>query len=366
MQLFKYREIFRVSVTHGYYKNGLSQDLIFEPSEYTRQLLRNHNLQIKTLPYGFAVFGEVETVPAGDQLLKGFGDDAKFTFLVKLKNPYFLNFTDLPVKLEPHTIYYFNNLQDFEAGGELRLADINEIPKLISNSSQLTMVGESYQYNHTSTDPNKTGILTYLDEGFSIEETLDNNNDAYHFQFNLSKYNPGRCEFTVDGVSEKFYAGSNIYKQDVFGIAEIFVKNTVPVNYQIVDSSNIVTPKHYTVPFLNRSTLWRYLVYDKMTNTLTGPQISMVGTDFAITSSPAASYPDDYALHTFISGEDGSPSTEKALPLQEEPLLPITLSGTINSTAKDIIENLPNPNISLIKPDSADPGKIYSDIIVYV
>jgi hypothetical protein len=92
----------------------------------------------------------------------------------------------------------------------------------------------------------------------------------------------------------------------------------------------------------------------------------MTGTDFNMVSTPASSYPDDYTLFKFTSGEEGASATEKALPLTEDPVLNIKLSGIRNGLNKDIIENLPNPDITLIKPDATDNRKIYSDINIYV
>ncbi len=366
MRLFKYKEIFRVTIKHDYYKKKYSKDFSFEPSEYCRKLLNNHNLKFKPTPYGFAVFAEVEESGSDEKLIRSFLDDTKFTFLVKLTNPFFLNFTDIPVKKKPHTIYYFNNLTNHEAGGELMLINKSEIPKTSSNASQTIMSSGIYKYTHNSADSSKTGTVTFIDEGFNINQDLENNNDEFQFRFDLSQFNTGRCSFSVDSVNETFYAANEIYNEGVFGIIEIFTKSSVPGNYQFVGSGDIVTTKEYIVPFANRSTMWRYLVYDKLTNSLNSPQIDMAGTDFDMVSTPASSYPDDYTLFKFTSGEEGASATEKALPLTEDPVLNIKLSGIRNGLNKDIIENLPNPDITLIKPDTTDNSKIYSDINIYV
>jgi len=366
MKLFAYKKVFRVSVENDYYKNGHSSDFSFAPSQHCQKLLKDHGLIFKPTPYGFDVFGEVEEVGNDERLIKGFQEDMKFTFLVKLDDPYFLNFTDIPVKSGAHTIYYFNNLTDYETGGELLMINKDEIPKISFNQSRIAMSSEVFKFNYTSFDSSKTGTVTFVDEGFSLDQTLNNNNDEFQFQFNLSEFHPGRCEFSVDGVTDTFYAANEIYKEEVFGIIEIFANSSVPSNYQCVDSGNIVTTREYIIPFTNRSTIWRYFIYDKSTNTLDNLQIDMTGTEFHPESFPAASYPDDYALFRFTSGEPGSPETEKPLPLTEEPVTHIRLSGTINSTNKDIIEHLPNPDITLIKPDSKDNRKIYSDIILYL
>lgn len=366
MRLFKYKEAFRVSVKHDYFKDGYSPSFSFAPSEYCQMLLKNHSLKFKPAPYGFSVFGEVSGLEDDEKLMQGFQEGVKFTFLMKLKNPFFLNFTDIPLQLDPQEIFYFNNLIDYETNGELFLINKDEIPKISSNQSQTIICSEIYTYMHTGVESSKTGTVTFIDEGFEIEQTIENNNDEFHFQFNLGNFNPGRCEFSVDSISETFYSGGEIYKQGGFGIIEIFANSSVPSNYRFVDSENTISTKEYIVPFTNRSTIWRYLIYDKSTNTLSNPQIDMTGTEFRVESFPAVSYPDDYALFRFTSAQPGSLDTEKALPLTEEPITDIELSGTINNTNKEIIEHLPNPDITLIKPDTEDNEKIYSDMIIYL
>jgi hypothetical protein len=368
MKLFRYQEIFRVSIKHDYYKKKYSSDFTFEPSGYCRRLLKNYNLKFRPTAHGFAVFGDAEKIGSNETLIKGFQDEIKFTVLMKLNNPYFLNFTDIPVKTEPHTIYYFNNLTNHQAqpDSDLLLINKDEIPKISSNQSQMIMSPAIYTYTHTAADPSKTGTLTFVDDGISIDKTLDNDNDKFNFQFDLSPFNPGRCQFSVDAVADDFYAANEIYQESVFGIVEIFAKSAVPGNYQFVQSTNIVNRKEYVIHFTNRNTIWRYLLYDKLTNTLDDPQIHMTGVNFSREHTPTTSYPDDYALFKFTSVEAGSAVTEKTIPLKDEPMKDIRLSGSINGTSKDIFQHLPNPDISLIKPDKTDISKIYSDIIIYV
>lgn len=366
MRLFKFKELFRVSIKNEYYKNGYSSDFTFMPTKNSIKLLKNHSLKFTTTPQGFALYGEVEQDGSDEKLIRGFQEDTKLTFLMKLKNPYFINFTDIPIKTVPHEVFYINNLSNHETDEELLLINKEEIPKTSSNSTRISLSPEVYKYTYHGSGDDKTATVTFIDDGFSINETVENDKGEYRFQFNIGRYNPGRCEFSMEGESENFYSASEIYRQGVFGIVEIFVKSTVPANYRFVDGTNVVTPRAYAIPFTNRSTIWRYLVYDKLTNKLTKPQIEMSGTEFTLTTTPATKFPEDYTLFTFTSGEEGAPETEKAFPIKEEPVMNITLSGGFNGSRKDIIYHMPNPDITVIKPDINDISKIYSDIILYV
>ena len=91
----------------------------------------------------------------------------------------------------------------------------------------------------------------------------------------------------------------------------------------------------------------------------------MTGYDFKVESFITSNYPDEYSLYKFTSGVQGSPDTEAAIPLTEEKIKNIKLTGEVNGMEKDIVPHMPNPDIRLVKPETAT-GKIYSDMIIYV
>ena len=366
MRLFKYKELFKLSIKNEYYRSGYSPDFSIIPSRQCEKLLKDHGLKMKAMPHGAVVYGEVGQDNNDDKLFRGFSKEVTFVFLMKLNNPFFVNFTDVPIQQERHRVYYFNNLTNHASDGKLFLVNKEEIPKVTDNAARITLSPEIYTYTCSGTGEEKTGTLSFVGEGLSIDQTIGNTNGEFRFQFDLSRYNQGRCRFTVDGQSERFYLAKELYREDIFGIIEIAVKSSVPANYRFVDADDTITMKEYVIPFTNRSTIWRYLVYDKMTNTLDKPRIQASGLTFRRQETPAVNYPEDFSLFTFTSREPGSPGTEKALPLQEQPVKNITLSGKVNGPRRDIIEHLPNPDVSLIKPDTTDTGKIYSDIILYV
>lgn len=366
MRLFKYKELFRITVKNEYYTNGFCPDFTFEPTKECVLQLKNHGIKIKSMPHGIALFGEVVEDGEDEKLARGFVEDTKLTFAMKLNNPFFINFSDVPVTMERHHSFYFNNLVDNSEASELFLVSKTEIPKTSNNTALIRLSSEYYSYTHASAGDAKTGTLSFVDDGYSIDQEVENDNDEYRFHYDLTPYAPGRCQFAVDGVTDSFYAANELYRSSLFGIVEVFAKSSVPAGYQFVDSDQVVTTREYVIPFTNRSTIWRYKVYDKVTNQLSSPAIAMDGTDFNVENTAATNYPEDYACFSFTSGEEGNPTTEKVLPLTEAPLSNITLSGSFNGSSKDIIEHLPNPDIRLIKPDTDDTSKIYSEIIVYV
>ena len=365
MELFHYEILFSVNFKHDYYKTGYSPDFTVVPSRVCRNMLNKNRMLFKETHQGFVVLGDVEKAGTDYVLKRGIADDLKLTFLMKLKNPYFTNYTDIPFSKDESMVYYFNNLEDHESDGELRLADKNEIPKSASNATLIKKKPKYYSHLFNGSGPEKTAVLTFIDEGFYISQTASEDAGKYHFNFDLSSYDPGRCELSVDGSGDRFYFAGDSYGEDVFGIIEVFNKPSVPAGYRLVNGSGVIQSREYIIPFTNRRTIWRYYVYDKFSNTLNNPLLSMNGYDFGLESFTNSNYPEEYGLYKFTSGVQGSPDTEAAIPLTEKKIKNIKLTGEINGMSKDIIPNMPNPDVRIVKPEIAT-GKIYSDMIIYV
>jgi hypothetical protein len=366
MELFNYKILFSVIFQHDYYKNGLCPDFITIPTDNTSKILRKTGLIFKSNRTGFHVLGDTEQQGSNFKLKKEFEKNQKLTFLLKLNKYNFINFTDIPINKDKNQVFYFNNLTSYESSGNLFLINKDEIPKTSANNSLIKLASKYYKYFYTGTGTNKTAILSFPDDGIILNKSLENNSGEFDFQFDLSNYNTGRCEFNVDAITDKFYSANEYYGQNIFAIIEIFIKDTVPSNYQFIDSSFFVQKKEYIIPFTNRSTIWRYFVYDKITNSLNNPNIIMSGREFKLETALTTEYPDKYSLYKFTSVEPGVPTNVDKIPLTEEKITSIKLHGEINAISKDIIMNMPNPDVSLIKPDITDTNKIFSDIIIYV
>ncbi len=366
MELFNYQILFSVVFEHDYYKKGISSDFSVIPTSYTNRLLSKSGMLFKNFDSGFHILGDTIKQGTDYKLKKEFNDDLKFTFLLKSTNKNFMSFTDIPINKEKNEVFYFNNLTDFESSGNLYLINKDEIPKTSSNNSLIKLSPRYYNYVHSASGDSKTAILSFIDDGITLNDTFYANNGQFNVQFDLGNYHQGRCELNIDGITETFYSINEYSNESIFGVVEIFIKNTVPSNYQFIDTGYLAHKKEYIIPFSNRNTIWRYFVYDKITNTLANPSITMSGREFKLETETTTEYPDKYNLYKFTSVVPGDVTTEEKIPLTEEKINGIKLHGEINGNNKDIILNLPNPDIRFIKPDITDNSKIFTDIIIYV
>ena len=105
-----YQGLFELSIIHDYYNNKVCPDLNIEPTPECRQILASHRLLVKKKVNGIQVI--VPVVETGKPWLE-LTDDLVFTFLLKIKNPNFLDFTHINAKFtrapNERYIYWFSN-----------------------------------------------------------------------------------------------------------------------------------------------------------------------------------------------------------------------------------------------------------------
>ncbi|MDJ0715440.1 MAG: hypothetical protein QNJ54_14640 [Prochloraceae cyanobacterium] len=107
-----FKKIFDLKVIHTYYQNQECPDLDIYPTEECQKILAGHRLIVKKNINGISVIAPVSST--GEPLIQ-FSEDLQFTFLLKIINKNFLDFTDFPDLNEPqwnpllNLIYRFSN-----------------------------------------------------------------------------------------------------------------------------------------------------------------------------------------------------------------------------------------------------------------
>lgn len=116
---FYYLRLMRVSIRHNYYyrSNGECPDFSIRPTSASAALMQTLGLLFKDEVTGFSILYDVRR---RDILLSYLRRQewppksnhcwTRLSFVLSLKNPYFLNFTDLPIDLNPaNQNFYFTN-----------------------------------------------------------------------------------------------------------------------------------------------------------------------------------------------------------------------------------------------------------------
>lgn len=239
---------------------------IFPDSE-TLQMIGGYSLVFKPKGTGLGVWTKMdEHTPDLPFIVPS--DELSFTFLIRLKDPLFFNYSDIDLE-QAGKIFYFSNR------------------RLEGESNTFPLI-------------NLQGDNTFVNSDFVL---------------------------SADGIKDELLKLSEVEKRQLFGIVRIFISgenNSLDVlgaNHKIPQP-----PKSYEIFINNRKTIWRY-IFD---------------------SDQSVKNNDD------VQPENGN---SKILITKEEK--PLTKTGFIK--VKLDKDELPNPAISLIKPNNVT-RKNYSEI----
>lgn len=132
---FYYERLMRVSIRNDFYNRDDHHecpDFRATPTETTAELLRSLGLLFKDEGTGFSILYDLNGRESLFSYLRRQGGSpasngveggevwTRLSFVLSLKNPYFINFTRIPIDLDPVAEnFYFTNQDAFEAGGHV-------------------------------------------------------------------------------------------------------------------------------------------------------------------------------------------------------------------------------------------------------
>lgn len=349
MQLFNYQKLIGIQVLHDFYTSLIASDFTWIPEQNTRRVLNSLGLKTKAKSSGIRIFAEVD---ASDKLVKEQQTTSvKLVLFMRLDNPLFVNFSDLPFDLDHSKIFYFSN----KSSNKREVFDMGRDSLLLNQGDHVTafdlmkVVGKVYSFVLPGDDGAKTANLVSLDSGDTLisreEASVDN---RYNFNFQLDGLKAGRYKLEIDGLEkDRFYYADEFSLNRYFAVVEIF--SDTDSDYAYFNPSDEITSKNYSIAFNRRSTFWRYKVVNRNSLDLSDPQIREEATPWDFTMAGG---------NVFTSNTP--------MPLKEAPITGIALKGDKNNNASVLIENLPNPDPGLIKPDPDNPTNVYSDIYIYL
>lgn len=101
-----YKKLFSLDIFHDYYQDKICSDFTFEPTPTCQKILRGHRLILKNKVNGIQVIARFNS--QGEPWIQ-LAEDVKFTFVLKLKNANFVEFTDIVAQPNSNSVYLFKN-----------------------------------------------------------------------------------------------------------------------------------------------------------------------------------------------------------------------------------------------------------------
>jgi len=346
----KYKPLFTVQFTHTFYTSGLCPDLEIVPTAECAGLIRALGLHYLPSTSGAQLYAKVRTVAGIDIMQNALPEGTRLSFLLRLKDRRFENFSNLNLLKPAGNHYYFNNLVSNLAADATPLLVSDTGSKTVGDNDQLPFVSGSFAFSDSSTATTQIGKLEFLDRDEVEEIEVKNSNNVFNHNFNLQKHGTGRTRFSIDGTEKAlFYAIRPEEQAGLFGLIEIFYRATLPAGYQFQNADHSIATKTYRIAFTARQTKWRYIITRKF-----NPAISAVTVGKTNGSTINFSLLGGTPAGTFIATSDNP------LPFAETPVTGIRLSDNSN---KVIVANLPNPALNLIKTEGAET---FSDILITI
>jgi len=315
----KYGILFTVQLLHKYFADGNCNDFTITPSQRTQKVLSGNKILAKQydnslyvgLPSMLNVSKPVDALPQNLQL----------TFFMQLNTPLFFNYTNLPFQWPAGKLYYFTNRANNKANSKKFLSQVigynnakaytpgdvaadgaglvfqsiksgTGVAPVIANADNWTAIDNNQYVNeqdalqwmpsvstHTFTTPQtavtvdawgyNTATKDYTASVLSFKKGFLT--PAVGFTLDLSTLQPGKYKLSINGVDSWVYINDELTGKQVFAVIDIFNDTSVDAAYQFVQGTGEFASPVYTIQFLNRYTIWKYVLASGAAGTVTDP-----------------------------------------------------------------------------------------------
>jgi hypothetical protein len=341
-----YQRLFSIDCRHAFYTDANCHDLLVEPTEECSQLLRRHRLLFKPQDTGGIVITEqrnvgTEAAPVLEPVI-AIAPDTTFTFQLRLRNPDFLNITNVNQSLiKPFSAFIFTNAPGAAESSDGIVRSIEVHNGALGNP--MAVFGKVFRY----------AIAPSLNP---VTVAVENAAGQRLFQVNLTS---ATSELTLDlnGFSEDIYQirsfnelGTEVSSQqvlisDAYTVPQLF--GFLLVRYSNDILSDIEDQHAFILSLENRQIRWIYRIDVQEIepghpNNLDPNNLQIQNVPVAFTRSVVNTPPRSV---TFTS--------DAAIALQQQPYTKIELRN--GAATKPLIANLPNPEPRhLVKDSSAN------------
>jgi hypothetical protein len=302
-----YEYFFQLEILHRYFTDTICDDFIITPSAQTQSVLAGNKMLAKQ--YGNRLFAGIQVDDAGNAFMVP-ASDLQLVFFLRLNNPQFFNYTNLPFTYPAGKVYYFTNRNNTTANGKNFLSQaavynnsltyhpgdivadnagivyeniksckgVTPTPGHKANwmaidKNQYVSEADALQWmptvsTYTFPSPQNNAVINV--NGYDIttkkltknvlSKTIPFAQSTKNFTLDLSSLPPGKYELTVNGVVQLIYINDELTFQPAFAVVEIYNDGNLAAAYQLLNGTTLKSPL-YSIEFLNRATIWKYILH---------------------------------------------------------------------------------------------------------
>lgn len=298
-----YQILFSIVLQHDYYNQQDSfDDIEIIPTDVSQKIMKGHRILYKVSGNNLTALIESD----GEKPFINVDKDTSLRLLLKIKKSSFQNVSALKAFDLNNKIYYFTNLADNESDDTLYLSkpmtghDNSEEYEVGSLLQDTNNIYEAIISNIASAPPNSNWRILSpkrfpeysKDNYFEVfrGNIIKNGNKNYealkfipHSNFiSMSNTNYWKEINSLYYVTAKDLVDIDLIKpeENVFGVIDLFFKETVPANYSILDSDGKIKEIKYVIRFKNRISTWRYIIQPNTNDTYNADdEISVLDND---------------------------------------------------------------------------------------
>lgn len=251
----KYEQLFRIDFKHDYFSDGVLKNVLLDPTPATKQLMRQYDLRLQKNKQGVIIYCGLNK---GESMAASLGKARKLSFLLKVEDPSFINYTELPLLGQENKKYFFSNVKD-STGPDATIRSLSKID-FVSEQDGLPFYPLFYQHQLPSNTKQVLFNLAEFGQNALSQDQLSDwqlipgetspNEEASILQINFNQSSWGKYELNISGEeSLVFGVMPGNAMPSTFGMIEIVTKGEIS--------------QHYEIAFQARKTTWRYYIINK-------------------------------------------------------------------------------------------------------
>lgn len=300
--------LFTIELLHKYFADKLCPDFTITPSSKSVPVIKGHKAIVKQ--YQNKLYAGIQS-KAGIPFIP-VESGMRMTFYLWLNNPLFINYTNMPTGYDSGDIFYFTNRNNNTVNGKkslaMPIAAYNNTVSYVPGSLALNGANIVHRAIATNNSGNKhaltdaafwapvdnnsyasdsealqyrpalsTYTFTTLQSAAAISVSgYNSGTGAYNlplfsknisftspvpsFTLDLSSLTQGKYSLTINDEQTWIYINDELNTNRPFGVIEIFNEAT-PASCNLVDGiTGALLSSNYSINFLNRATVWRYVL----------------------------------------------------------------------------------------------------------
>jgi len=315
----KYGILFTVELLHKYFADGFCDDFAISPSQQTQKVLSGNKMQAKQ--YDNTLYVGLPSMLNVNKPADALPQNLQLTFFMQLNNPLFFNYTNLPFKWPAGKLYYFTNRNNNKANNKKFLSQVigydntkgytpgdiaadgaglvfqsiksgTGVAPAVANADNWAAIDKNQYVNEQDALQWMPSVSTYTFGAPQTAVTIDawgyniatKNYTASvlslkkgfltpvnSFTLDLSTLQPGKYKLSINGIENWIYINDELSGKQVFAVIDIFNDTSIDAAYQFVLGTGEFASPAYSIHFLNRYTIWKYVLASGAAGTVTDP-----------------------------------------------------------------------------------------------